>query len=187
MEKQLFIGGFGGQGVALVGKMIGECAAEEGVDCAVFPEYEPQMRNAATLVTIVTSTEQVESPILEKFDYIVAFDQRTWDEHRNRIKQGGILLINSDLVHFKDTSADKTLLNEVKVVEVPINTIAKELGNDKTANIVMLGAICKVSEIVGKDSLKNILKKHFIGKEKIIRINFEAFDKGFEIASAQLV
>ena len=186
MEKQLFIGGFGGQGVALLGKMIGECAAMEGLDCAYFPEYEPQVRGGSTLCTVVTSTEQVECPVLEKFDFLVALDQRTWDEHKNRIKHGGILLVNSDLVHFEDTSDEKALLNDVKVVEIPINTISNELGNDMVANIAMLGAIWKTSEIVSEDSLKNNIINKFIGKDDVIEINLKAFDKGAEEASAQL-
>jgi 2-oxoglutarate ferredoxin oxidoreductase subunit gamma len=177
MEKQLFIGGFGGQGAALIGKMIGYAAAVENKDSAFFPEYETAMRGGASNCTVIVSDQKIQSVVLEQFDYVVAMDKRTLNEHLNRVKTGGTLLVNTSLVKEPIDRED------IRIVEVPMNDMADELGNDKTANIIMLGAIAAITGMVEKESLIKKIASQFAGKEKVIALNIQAFEKGYALVS----
>ena len=178
MEKQLFIGGFGGQGAAVIGKIIGYAAATEGKDSAFFPEYETAMRGGASNCSVIVSDEKIKSVVLEGFDYIAALDKRTVDEHLNRVKTGGTLIVNTSLVKDPVERAD------IKVIEIPMNDMAEELGNEKTANIVMLGAIAAVTDMVKNETLVEKISKQFAGKEKVIALNIKAFEAGFNAVNA---
>lgn len=174
MEKQLFIGGFGGQGAALIGKMIGYAAAVEEKDSAFFPEYETAMRGGASNCTVIVSDEKIKSVVLEQFDVIAAMDKRTVAEHLNRVKTGGTLIVNTSLVK------DPVVREDIKIIDLPMNDMADELGNEKTANIVMLGAIAAVTGMVKKETLIHKIESQFEGKEKVIALNIKAFEKGYD-------
>lgn len=172
MEKQLFIGGFGGQGVAVIGKLIGKAATRDGLHASYFPEYGVQMRNGTTWATVIASDAAIPSVCLSKFEYMAVMDKVTYHNQRQRIIPGGTMILNTSLV--KDT-VDRT---DITVYQVPVNDIAAELGNDKTANIVMLGAIWAATQMCSKESLISEIENMFAGKEKVIELNKRAFDKG---------
>ena len=176
MEKQLFIGGFGGQGAALIGKMIGYAAATENKDSAFFPEYETAMRGGASNCTVIVSDEKIRSVVLEQFDCVVAMDNRTATEHLGRVKTGGCLIVNTSLV--KDTIQR----HDIRIVEIPMNDMAEELGNERTANIIMLGAINAVMGMVDNKSLEHKIESQFAGKQNVVDLNLKAFKMGAEIA-----
>lgn len=179
MEKQLFIGGFGGQGAALIGKMIGYAAATEGKDSAFFPEYETAMRGGASNCSVIVSDETIKSIVLEQFDYIAALDKRTVTDHLDRVKTGGTLILNSSLVK------DPVQRTDIKIVKIPMNDLADDLGNEKTANIIMLGAINAVADMVDDASLIRKIESQFAGKDKVIALNIKAFETGANAAKAE--
>jgi 2-oxoglutarate ferredoxin oxidoreductase subunit gamma len=104
-------------------------------------------------------------------------DKRTLNEHLNRVKTGGTLLVNTSLVKEPIDRED------IRIVEVPMNDMADELGNDKTANIIMLGAIAAITGMVEKESLIKKIASQFAGKEKVIALNIQAFEKGYALVS----
>ncbi len=180
MEKQLFIGGFGGQGVMLIAKMLGKASASEGRDCTFFPEYEPAMRGGSSFATVITSDEPVHSVVLPSVEYMCVLDNRTFQQQMHRVRRGGIVLINSDLISEKYNNDD------VKSVYVPMISIAEELGNERLQNVVMLGAIWAVTHMCGKEALIKEIEKTFAGKEHLIELNKKAFERGSETAASQL-
>lgn len=180
MEKQMFIAGFGGQGVMVMAKLIGKASAHEGSDCTFFPEYEPAVRNGASFATVIVSDEPVESCVVPTFDYMVILDNRSFKEQIHRLKPGGYLLINNSLIK------DECPRNDVNVVKIPVNDMAEELGNEKLANVIMVGALWRVAQYGGKESTLAEIKDMFAGKESIIALNFKAFDYGAKVAEEQL-
>ena len=95
--------------------------------------------------------------------------------HEPMVKSGGMLFYNSDLVKLEKPRDD------IKIYPVPANSIAKELGNDRVANIVMLGALVAAGDIVKEESALEMLDDK-LGKKKpeFIPMNRNAFQKGKE-------
>jgi 2-oxoglutarate ferredoxin oxidoreductase subunit gamma len=93
------------------------------------------------------------------------------------IKPGGLLIYNSSLIDEKPSRED------VKVIAIPCNEIAAEVGNSRTANMVMLGAYNALTHIVNTDSLLEALRKTLgKAKEHLIPINQKAMEAGAEAA-----
>jgi len=172
MEKQLFIGGFGGQGSLLIGQMIGYAAKETGLNSAYFPEYETALRGGASNCTVITSEDSIKSLVLENFDCVVAMDARTLKEHSHRVKLSGTLIVNTSL------AKEKIYRTDISVFEVPMNDMAAEIGNEYVSNIIMLGAINKVMNMVTDEALRDQIKSQFKGNEKAINLNIAAFEAG---------
>jgi len=86
------------------------------------------------------------------------------------VKPGGNLFVNSSLIEQKATRDD------INVYYVPANDIAMKLGNARTANTVMLGALVSVAPVVPVEMIYKIMEKTFSGrKAHLLDINKTAF------------
>jgi 2-oxoglutarate ferredoxin oxidoreductase subunit gamma len=86
------------------------------------------------------------------------------------VKPGGLILINSSLVGQPSKREDVTVIN------VPVNDIAMELGNEKVANMVMLGALVRATDVVSESSIEKVMKKTLTGdKAELLGLNMKAF------------
>ena len=69
----------------------------------------------------------------------------------------------------------------MEIVNIPANTLAEEMGNVKSANMIMLGAFIKKSNIVHLESIIEGLNVVLKGNKKLIDINKEALTTGYEL------
>jgi 2-oxoglutarate ferredoxin oxidoreductase subunit gamma len=90
------------------------------------------------------------------------------------LQSGGLILVNSSMINVSAARGD------IEVVEVPTSELAEKLGNIKAANMVMLGAFIKASNLVSLPlMLKNLPEILGEGKAKLIKINKEALETGY--------
>ena len=95
------------------------------------------------------------------------------DKFQPKLKKGGNLFLNTTLVK------DVVVRDDVNVYGINANTIAKELGNIKVANMVILGAYLAVTKVFTEEEVLEILKQKFTGsKAKLISINKAALEAG---------
>jgi len=86
------------------------------------------------------------------------------------VKPGGNLFVNSSMIEQKATRDD------INVFYVPANDIAMRLGNPRTANVVMLGAMVNAAPVVPVKMIYKIMEKTFSGrKAHLLDINKTAF------------
>jgi len=137
------------------------------------PSYGAEVRGGTANCTVALSDEDIASPVASSPEFIVVMNKPSLVRFQNLLQSGGVLFINSSLVDAETTRGD------VEVIRVPANTIAEELGSPKSANMVMLGAFIKKSNLVALgtviEELKNVLKK----KKSLIDINTKALKTGY--------
>ncbi len=169
----LLAAGFGGQGIMMLGQLVAYSGIHQGRHVTWIPAYGPEMRGGTANCSCVVSSEEIGSPVVGKADVVVVMNQPSLEKFAPRVKPGGYLLFDSDMVSYKDPRKDIT------VIPVAAKRIASELGSDKVANIVMLGALIKASGIVSEsDCLDTIREKLGARKPKFLPMNLEAFEKG---------
>jgi 2-oxoglutarate ferredoxin oxidoreductase subunit gamma len=175
--RGLIAAGFGGQGVLLLGQIVAHGAMKEGKFVTWIPSYGPEMRGGTANCSVAISDEEIGSPVVNQPDCLVIMNQPSLSKFEADLKPGGVLLYNSDLVTYPNQRKDIT------VVAVPCNTIALELGNEKVANVITLGALAASSDLVSVEGCKSTLAE-LMGKKKaaLLEINMTAFDRGVEIA-----
>ena len=173
MEKQFLIAGFGGQGVLLIGQLIAKAAMREEYEVSWMPSYGPEMRGGEANCAVVVSDEEIGSPLVPEPPVLVAMNKPSLAKFMPKMAPGGILLYNASLIE------DVELRDDVTVIPVPCNQIAEELGNQRTANMVMLGAVLGATRFVGADSLKETLRE-WLGEKRasMLDINWQAIERG---------
>ena len=172
--KTIFAG-FGGQGVLSMGLNLAQAAMLEGRHVTYLPSYGAEVRGGTANCTVAISDEEIASPVASSPEFIVAMNQPSLIRFQNQIQSGGLFFVNSSLVEAE------ILRGDVDIINVPANRIAEELGNPRSANIVMLGAFTKKSNIVSLSSVIEGLKDAFKNKQKLIAINKKALMAGYDL------
>ncbi|WP_282013212.1 2-oxoacid:acceptor oxidoreductase family protein [Pyramidobacter piscolens] len=175
--KELIAAGFGGQGVMMLGQLIAYAGMDEGRNVSWIPSYGPEMRGGTANCSTVVSEEPVGSPIINKCDICVVFNQPSLAKFESSPRAGGVLVYNSDLVKYENPRKD------IRVIPVPAEKLAAECGSPKTANIVLLGAAVAASGIISRESAQHVVEEK-LGKKKpqFLPMNLKALQCGFEQA-----
>lgn len=174
MTHEIIMAGFGGQGVMLMGQLLTYAGMMEDKKVSWIPSYGPEMRGGTANCSVIVSDEPVGAPIVNEPNLVVAMNLPSLDKFEPALQPGGTLIINSSLIKKEATRKD------IKVYYVPANDIAADLGNAKTANMVVLGAIVAATGAVSSDSLGKAFAKVFAKKPGVLAINEQAIKRGVE-------
>ncbi len=177
MEKSTVFSGFGGQGVLMMGYVLAVSAMKDGRQVTFLPTYGAEVRGGTANCTVIVSNEEIFSPVASTLDYAVIMNKPSLVKYENAVKKNGVLIINTSLIE------EGPSRNDVKVVEVPANEIAKELGSDRTINMIMLGALVGKTNITTQDSIMNGLSEIVKAKNaSMMDLNRKGLDKGVTYA-----
>lgn len=181
MRHDLFISGYGGQGVLLAGNVISYAALHEGNNVSFLPAYGVEKRGGAAMCTIVFSNEDTGSPVVGEPSVALLLNQLSFDKYASKIRNGGMCIANSSLV---DSSA--CTRNDITIIPVPMNQLAIELGDVRMLNMVACGAYCAASNAIATVSLEAALKKALPQRNhKLIPANLAAIHTGFKAVSSK--
>jgi 2-oxoglutarate ferredoxin oxidoreductase subunit gamma len=173
MQTEIFIAGFGGQGVLFAGQLLSYAALGEGKETTWIPSYGPEMRGGTANCTVVISDEEIGSPMVRFPQAVIAMNLPSLDKYENTLKPGGILVINSSIIERQSTRTD------VKVVEIPANEIAEELGDKRMTNMVLLGGLLANLPVLPLSAIEKALAEHLPARhQKLLPMNSEALRKG---------
>jgi 2-oxoglutarate ferredoxin oxidoreductase subunit gamma len=177
MEMQFLIAGFGGQGVLLIGQLIAKAALREGREVSWMPSYGPEMRGGEANCAVVVSDEPIGSPLVSEPPVLVAMNKPSLTKFMPRMPKGGTLLYNSSLIE------GVPLREDIRVIAVPCNEIAASLGNDRVANMVMLGAVQKATGVCTDQTVRDTLAD-WLGQKKaaLVPVNEAAVAEGAKLA-----
>jgi 2-oxoglutarate ferredoxin oxidoreductase subunit gamma len=167
--------GFGGQGIMSMGQFVAYTGMEEGKEVCWLPSYGPEMRGGTAYCFVVVSDRPIGSPIIDRPSFIVVMNRPSLDKFHTKVKDGGLLCINSSLI---DVTSDRTDINQLLV---PANDIANDLGAGRSANIAMLGAFVGRTKIIGVDSLRKFITNKFGKNPKIAELNMKVLDEGLSL------
>jgi 2-oxoglutarate ferredoxin oxidoreductase subunit gamma len=173
---EIRIGGLGGQGVVLAGHILGRAAVNDGLQVVQTQSYGAEARGSAAKSEIIVSEEKIGYPMVRKSDILVAMSQTALDKHLNDLKEGGIIIIDTDMV--KEVPSVKAKIFKVGATK----TAETDLKSKMAANIVMLGAVAKITGIVTPSSVEKAIKDSFSGDT--IDKNIAAFRAGLTLTGS---
>jgi 2-oxoglutarate ferredoxin oxidoreductase subunit gamma len=146
----------------------------QGKYVTYLPSYGAEVRGGTANCTVAIGDEEIASPVASEPDFVVSMNQPSFLKFQSILESGGLILVNSSMVNVAAARGD------IEVVEVPTSELAEKLGNIKAANMVMLGAFIKASNLVSLPlMLKNLPEILGEGKAKLIKINKEALETGY--------
>jgi len=166
--------GFGGQGVLSMGHTLANAAMLEGKHVTYYPSYGAEVRGGTANCTVSISDEEIASPVSSQPEFVVSMNQPSFVRFQNLLQSGGLILVNSSIVSPTSQRGD------IEILEVPTSELAEKLGNIKVANMIMLGAFIRISNLISFDRLiKNLPEILGAGKARLLKINTKAFQTGF--------
>jgi 2-oxoglutarate ferredoxin oxidoreductase subunit gamma len=179
MIEKIIVAGFGGQGVMAIGKLIAYAGMLENKQVTWLPSYGPEMRGGTANCDVIVSDQLIGSPVLtDDATAAIVMNLPSMEKFESHLERGGKFLVNSSLV------AKKASREDIEVFYVDANEIAASIGNVKAANMVMLGALIELTEVVNQDSVLQAFTQVFgEDKSKFLELNKEALKKGAEAVS----
>jgi 2-oxoglutarate ferredoxin oxidoreductase subunit gamma len=175
MEKEILITGFGGQGIVLTGNILGMAATlYDNKHATMTQSYGPEARGGSCSSQVVISEEPILFPYVENPQTLICMSQAGFQKNCDMLIDGGTMIWDTDLVK------PKTVNEKWNCYNIPATRFAEELGNKMMANIVMLGFLSAVSELVEPESLKQAVLETVPPKTR--DKNSIAFDRGREYA-----
>lgn len=170
---EIIIAGFGGQGVLVMGQLLAYAGMLESKEVTWYPSYGPEQRGGTCNCSVAISEREIGSPIVVEPDAAIIMNRPSLDRFEPMLKPGGILVYNSTLI---DRELERT---DLRVIPVPANEVADELGNTRIANMVALGAFLEAAKVVSPksivESLSHVLSERHHG---LIPLNVQALERG---------
>lgn len=177
MLQEMIFAGFGGQGVLSMGTLLAYAAMKEGKEISWMPSYGPEMRGGTANCMVNISDQSISSPIVTKYDVVVALNQPSLRKFEPRVKKGGILI-------WESTNIKKPpIRTDINIYGLPaIDRATNELKNVKVMNMLILGALVKINQIVKKESLLVALKETLPERHHhLIPLNEKAIKMGMSL------
>ncbi len=181
MYHEIIMTGIGGQGIMVIGTLLAQAAFLENRNVTYMPIYGVEKRGGHADCTVVISSEEIGSPIVGSPQSCIVMSPSSLLKYGPRIKPGGLLLLNSSVVEPREV-----MRKDLEVLAVPSRELAQSLGNDRLANMVVIGAFVARTGVVSLDSLISALDKAFDEKyHHLLPANAEAIRKGAEFAETK--
>lgn len=172
MTQEIIFAGFGGQGILSMGKFLAFGGMDVGLNVSWCPSYGPEMRGGTANCSVILSNEEIGAPIITAPDTLVVMNKPSLDKFEKTVKPGGLIILDSNLI-LRDVTRD-----DVEVLRIPSQDVAKAIGSDRIANMVLLGALIGKTQVLKKEELLLALKNH--GKDDFYEMNERAIEKGME-------
>jgi 2-oxoglutarate ferredoxin oxidoreductase subunit gamma len=142
MKKEIRIVGFGGQGIILAGVILGEAATRAGHNAVQTQSYGPESRGGAARSEVVISSDPIDYPRVNEADVVVALSQEGYEKYGTDLGDGVEVVVDSDLVQAEGVRA------------MPFVKTAEQVGYKIVSNIVMLGYLGALLDVVPYELLE---------------------------------
>jgi len=170
---EIRIAGFGGQGVILSAIVLGKAASIfQGAYATMTQNFGPEARGGACSAQLIVSDTPVLYPYVARPDIMVVMSQEAYVRFAPELKDGGILIVEQDLVRVGDLSKD------VLVYSIPATRIAEELGKRMVLNSVMVGFFTAITHLLEPDAVRQAIASSVPSSFR--ELNLKAFDRGWE-------
>ncbi|HCJ56798.1 2-oxoacid:acceptor oxidoreductase family protein [Lutispora sp.] len=170
MDKhEIRLSGSGGQGLILAGIILAEAAIIDGKNAVQTQSYGPEARGGASKAEVIISTEKIDFPKVRNCDIFLSLTQKSFDQYGKGIKEDGIIIVD----HIVNSQSANNKIYSVPIIDTAVNVIGKPM----VVNIVALGVLVALTQIVSKEALEEaVLDRVPKGTEEL---NKKALEMGY--------
>jgi len=171
-RKEIRIAGFGGQGIVLSGSILGKAASiYDKIFASLTQSYGPESRGGSCRAEVVIDDVPIEYPYVVNPQTQIILSQEAYTQYGRNAAPNTLVIVDSDLVKVDPDQNPEPL-------HIPASRMAQELGRAVVANIIVLGFLAAISDIVSYKALKgSILDSIPQGTEDF---NMKAFELGYD-------
>lgn len=190
MDKNIILAGVGGQGILTLAAIIDHAAMETGLKIKQAEVHGMSQRGGAVQSHLRISDKEIYSDLIPmgKADIIISLEPLEVLRYVPYLSEDGIIITATEPVvnipDYPDIDQIKKDIEETgkKYLFVNAKELAKEAGNAKAVNVVMVGVVSKYIGIE-KEQFENSLKELFAAKgDEVVALNLKAFNSGYELS-----
>jgi len=172
---EIRIAGMGGQGIIMAAVMIGRAASIfGGKNVTLTQSYGPESRGGACKAEVIVSDERIDYPKVRQANLVAIMSEEAYQKNMPSSNGETTIIIDPDMVE-EDQSH-----KYARMFRVPATRIAEDLGKRIVANMVMVGAIVALTDILEAGAVEKAIAKYAPrGTEKL---NVNAFKSGYDFA-----
>ena len=186
MKKDIILCGVGGQGILSIATIIGEAATKAGINLKQAEVHGMSQRGGDVQSNLRLSTETIWSDLIPQAgaDVVISMEPMESLRYLAYLSPKGTIVTSSkpfvNIPNYPDEAALNAELDALpSVAKLDIETVAKDCGNARGANMVLLGMAAPYLEILSIDQLRSAIATVFARKgEDIVNANLKAFDAG---------
>ncbi|MDH5403985.1 MAG: 2-oxoacid:acceptor oxidoreductase family protein [Candidatus Heimdallarchaeota archaeon] len=172
MKTEFRASGVGGQGIITMGHIIGKAAAIYDDKKVIMTEaYGPEITGGFAVADVIIDENNINYPIVDNPDILVILSSNRMEKDLQSVKTNGIVLFDSNFIEIQEIRES--------YIPIPAFETAIKLGNKVIANVIMLGALQVITEIISKQALETILFERV--PKKFEELNKEALKIGYKI------
>ncbi len=145
--------GFSGQGVLMLGEVLAEAGLAARLEVSWLPSYGPEMRSGTSNCHVRLAAHAIDSPLISRPNVLIALNEPSLRKFVHTVEPGGWVLYNADSL------PEECRRNDVNFVTISFTGIADKLGDTRVGNIVTLGALLEVAQIVGDEQIDAALAR----------------------------
>ena len=165
--------GFGGQGVVMMGFVLGKAAMFDGKNSTHTQSYGSASRGALTKSDVRIEEGEIHDLVCEELDVLVTLSQHSYREYRPELVPDGLLCYESDIVQIAEEDSGAYGLAATDLA-------FKEFGRKIMANIVLIGFVNEIAGLASNESLIRTIRETVpAGTEDQ---NVAAFEEGRRLA-----
>lgn len=193
MKKDIILCGVGGQGILSIATIIGEAATKAGLHLKQAEVHGMSQRGGDVQSNLRLSTAPIYSDLIPMggTDVVISMEPMESLRYLPYLSKSGTIVTSSkpfiNIPNYPDEAALNAELDALpSVVKLDIESIAKDAGNARGANMVLLGMAAPFIEIVTVEQLRDAIAVVFARKgEKVVEGNLKAFDMGIAASTTQ--
>ena len=178
---ELLVIGIGGMGIVTLGDIVARTALRQYKHVAWFPCYAAMMRGGETECCVTFSSEEISSPLIYRSEVVMVMGVRRVEVFEDRVRPGGLMLLEASGMNEEYQPSRK----DIRMGYIPALEEAKQLGEMRNANLVMLGAYIEITKALPSDLVLKEIENRFGGKGREAKAVAakEAFIKGMSLAA----
>ena len=171
---KILIAGFGGQGILFTGKALAYTGLKAGMEVSWLPSYGPEMRGGTANCSVTLSDDPIGSPIVDKPDVLVAMNLPSLEKYYNETEKDGFVIYDSSLINKECTRSD------VVAAGIPATKLASDNGLEGLANMIILGKVLKLTNVLTMEQIKTSLAQMIPAKKAhLLDSNIKAIELGY--------
>lgn len=183
MKKDIILCGVGGQGILSIATVIGEAATEAGINLKQAEVHGMSQRGGDVQSNLRLSTDTIYSDLIPKgeADIIIAMEPMEALRYVPFLSKDGWVVTSSEpLVNIPNYPDTGKLIADIEALPhhrlLPISQLAREASTPKSANMLLLGMVADLIQLVTPDNLLSAIAAVFARKgEAVVEANRQAF------------
>ncbi len=165
------LAGFGGQGIVMGGYVLGHAGILDGGNALQTQSYGSESRGGACKSDVIISDGEIVDLAPSDLHVLIALAQPAYDKYADNLKDGALLIYESDLV-----SAES---DRFRTFGLGVTELARTIcGREVVANVIMLGCLAGLTQVVSRESLGKAFSENVPAKS--VEMNLLALEEGFK-------